>query len=167
MLALAKLESHIWVKVASWVHISKHLHLMDLLIHALDLDEALHISSSNSLTLSIDTQALDASKVSLVILSDLIIWSLLIIHIVFEIIKDTIKIDRVQLDWHLRRRILLVMNHWRRLLLLIHLTRLDSVPLVDQDFSSIEDDQVWQLLDYVQSILWLPGHWIIHQAYLH
>lgn len=140
---------------------------MDLLIHALDLDEALHISSTNSLTLSIDTQALDASKVSLVILSNLIIWGLLIIHIVFEIIEDTIKIDRVQLDWHLRRGILLVMNHWRRLLLLIHLTRLDSVPLVDQDFSSIEDDQVWQLLDYVQSVLWLPGHWIIHQAYLH
>jgi hypothetical protein len=93
MLPLTKLESHIWVKVASWVHIPQHLHLMDLLIHALDLDEALHISSSNSLSLSVNAQALDASKVSLIILSDLIIWSLLIIDIVFEIIEDTIKID--------------------------------------------------------------------------
>ena len=93
MLSLTKLESHIWVKITSWVHIAKHLHLVDLLIHALNLNETLHISAPNSLALSIDAETLDASKVGLVILPYLIIWSLLIVDIVFEIIEDTIKVD--------------------------------------------------------------------------
>ena len=61
------------------VQLTEHLHLMDLLVHALDRDQVLHVALSNSLTLAVDAESLHHSEVlSLSIWLSLVIRSLLI-----------------------------------------------------------------------------------------
>lgn len=81
------------------LHLLK-LHLLHLLVHALNLNEALHVSwtSSHALTLTIDPQALDSTKASLPYFTWHIhcLRSLLILHVtIFQIIEDTIEINCV------------------------------------------------------------------------
>ena len=85
------------------VHLAEHLHLVDLLVHALDRDKILHIITSHSLSLAVDTKTLHHPKVLLLTswLSFLSVWCLLILHLIFQIIENTIKIYRVKFNWNL------------------------------------------------------------------
>ena len=76
------------------VHVtSHHLHL---LVHALDLYQALHvILAAETLALPVDAQALDSSQ-----LTRLTPWSLgiqILLHAI--VIENSIKVDGVKLDW--------------------------------------------------------------------
>ena len=100
-MVLTNFESDVWVHLLV-VQLTEHLHLMDLLVHALDRDQVLHIALSNSLTLAVDAESLHHPKVlSLSIWLSFVIWSLLILHLIFQVIEYTVKVNRIELHWHL------------------------------------------------------------------
>ena len=70
-------------------------HHLCSLVHTLNIDQALHVSGS----LSIDAKSLDPSKLPFALDS---LWSsAILIHLVLEIIKHSIKVNSIELNWHL------------------------------------------------------------------
>ena len=77
------------------VHVtSHHLHL---LVHALNLDQALHvILATETLALPVDAQALNSAQ-----LPRLTPWSLriqILLHAI--VVEDSVEVNRVKLDWN-------------------------------------------------------------------
>ena len=177
-LVLWQLQAALWCRLRSSTssHHVLHLlhllllHLLHLLIHTLNLDEALHVSWTHALSLTIDPEALNAAKSSLANFAGHVhcLRRLLLLHItVFQVIEDAIEINCIQLHRHLRGRVLRIVYHRWRFLSIVHLACLNAVSFVYCDFLAVQDNQVGQLFDDVQPILGLSCHRIVHQGDFH
>jgi hypothetical protein len=157
------------------VHHLLHLHLLELLhllVHALHLDETADVatsSSANSLALAVDSETLNSREATGLALDNYALRGLciLLLHVVLQVVENSVEIDGVQLHWDFGRRVLRVVDHGRSFLSVVHLAGFDPVPLLDGDLLAVEHDEVRQLLDDVQAVLGFPAHGVVHQRDFH
>ena len=117
-------DAHTSVRAA--IHGTLHLWLLH--IKALNLDEVLHVTSSLSLKLSLH-------------LVHLRHWLSSLLHLELHVVKDAVKVHRIQFNRHLHCRILLEMH--KRCLPLLRVNDACSafypLALVHSDLFAIED----------------------------
>jgi len=170
LLLIGKLQGSLGhADASSCIH---HLHLLlHLHVHALDLDQSTHFSrtASDVLTLAVDAQALNSCERSLSHLALHLhgLRCLPILHVILQVIEHSVEIDSVELHGHLGLWVLRIVNHWWRLLSIVDVRGLNSIPLLHRDFFAVQDDQILELLNDVQPVLWLSGHGIVHQRNFH
>ena len=90
---------------------------------------------------------------------------ILLLHLEFDVVKDTIKIYRIQLDWNFHSRVLLKVHKWLLALFWINHSSctLNSFAFLHRDLLSIEDHELNQTLDHNHTIVWLASDRVVNQ----
>ena len=89
-----------------------------------------------------------------------------LLHLELHVVEDAVKVDGVELDWHLHGRILLEVD--QRCLSLLRIDHasdaLDALPLLHGDLFAVEDHQLDEALDDDHAVVWLASDRIVDQG---